>query len=147
MRFSASRCNQFVSVVFLWQLMISKCHVLANEASEVFKKYHTAVVSVHTHRGHSGTGFCIDPQEYVIRKQEQNPGEVRYVITAFHVVKGANKIEVYIYTDEKNADGSWKGQTCRAEISRLDVQRDVAVLAIPCHTCDCKALRSLRTSD
>ena len=148
MSLSASRCSQFVSVVLLWQLMISKCNGFANEASKVFQKYHSAVISVRTDTGHSGTAFCIDPQEHVIGKQQQNTRrEVRYVITAFHVVKGASKINVYIYLDKNNADGSCKVQTCQAEISRLDVQRNVAVLSIPCHTCDCKALRSLQPSD
>ncbi len=133
-----------VSAVVLWlTLPISFANKSGDlkDPSEIFHEHHKAVVTVITSRN-KGTGFCIEPREYVIKRT----GKVfRFVVTAFHVVKDASKVDVYLYQDEKDNKGNWKYEICRAEIYGLDIVRDVALIAVPCDTCNCKRLGSLPT--
>ncbi len=134
-----------VSAVVLWLTFpISYANKSRDlkDPSEIFHEHHTAVVSVITSTNRRGTGFCIEPREYVIK----STGKVfRFVVTAFHVVKGASKVEVHLYQDEKDNEGNWKYEICRAEIYGLDIVRDVALIEVPCDTCNCKRLGSLPT--
>ncbi len=134
-----------VSAVVLWLTFpisyTAKSGDLKNP-SEIFHEYHTAVVSVIADTARSGTGFCIEPREYVVK----STGKVfRFVVTAFHVVEDASKVELYLYQDEKDNKGDWKYEICRAEIHGLDIVRDVALIAVPCDTCNCTRLGSLPT--
>ena len=88
----------------------------------------------------TGTGFSIDPREY---PHKETGKTTRFVITAFHVVKNAQRVCVHLYQNEKDSEGEWKYEICKAEISGLDIVRDVALLAIPCDTCNCTRLGAL----
>jgi S1-C subfamily serine protease len=132
-----------VSVLVLWQLFsisYGKPEDL-NEPSEIFHKYHTAVITVVTDVKR-GTGFCIDPQEY---SSTDTGKKIKFVITAFHVVKGASKIDLYLYQNEKDSNGNWKADVCKADVSGLDIVRDVAFLSIKCDVCNCTRLSALQT--
>ena len=132
-----------VSVVVLGQLFsisYSKSEDI-KDPSEIFHKYHTAVVTVVTDI-HTGTGFSIDPKVYLITGTET---KIRFVITAFHVVKGADRVGLYLYQDEKDDQGNWKKGICPAETWGFDIVRDIALLYIACDTCDCTRLEALQT--
>ena len=132
-----------VSVVVLGQLFsisYSKSEDI-EDPSEIFHKYHTAVVTVVTDI-QRGTGFSIDPKVYLITGTET---KIRFVITAFHVVKGADRVGLYLYQDEKDDQGNWKKDICPAEIWGFDIVRDIALLYIACDTCDCTRLEALQT--
>ena len=112
---------------------------------QIFRKSHTAVVTVIAHTNselRQGTGFSIDPKEY----EFPGTGETfRLGITAFDVVKDALKVVVFLYKDDKDDDGDWKNELCQALIHDVDIARNVAILAILCSTCHCKRLGALQT--
>ena len=119
--------------------MICPTNGQISEAPKIFEKSHEAVITIVSDMG-SGTGFSIDPQTYIYRGKK-----VRYVITALHVVKGAENISVYLYTDKKDKHGDWETRLCDATIDRLDATRDVAILALSCDICNRTGLGSLET--
>ena len=113
------------------------------DPSEIFRKYHTGVVTVITDKSR-GTGFSIDPHEYQYLKTGET---VRLIITAFHVVKGARSVTLHVYKNEKNSEGEWDYNNCPAIVHHLDITRDIAVLVVPCNTntCPCTQLGALLT--
>ena len=124
-----------VSAVVIWQMF----SIASVKSSGVFQKCHTAVVTVVADTK-SGTGFCIDPEEYSIEGAEET---FRFVITAAHVVIRTNRVRVFLY-EHKKTNGNWKLEECPAVIFGLDIMRDLAILAIECDTCDCTLLGALR---
>ena len=141
MKFCADWFYTIISAVALWIILTRSYGESASE-SEIFHKSHTAVITVITETNSRGTGFSIDPKEYVFSRTRNT---VRLGITAFHVVKGARKVYVYLYKDEKDGDGNWKNEKCQAVIYNVNIVRDVAILAILCDTCNCKRLGALQT--
>ena len=130
-----------VSAVFLWQIISVSYARESKDASKIFQQYHTSVVTVITDRAR-GTGFSIDPREY---PDKETGKTVRLVITAFHVVQGAQSVILLIYHNKKNSEGMWESDVCPANVYGLDITRDLAFLAIPCHICACTSLGTLPT--
>ena len=91
--------------------------------SGIFHRSHTAVITVIApDTNNRGTGLPIDSKEYLGTRTT-----VRFGITAFHVVKGARNVHVFLY---KDGDGNWKNEKCQAVIYHVDIPRDVAILTI-----------------
>ena len=95
-RMSCGLCSTLiVSAVILWQLFSiseGKSGDLL-DPSEIFLKHHTAVVTVIAN-GNEGTGFSIDPKEYLVRETGKKS---KFVITASHIVHGVDRIILGIY--------------------------------------------------
>ena len=140
MKFCADWFYTIISAVALWIILTTSYGESASE-SEIFHKSHTAVITVVTETT-QGTGFSIDP---IYNKYPGTRDTIRFGITAFHVVKGARNVSVLLYKDKKDSDGKWKDEKCQAIIYNVDIVRDVAILAILCHTCNCKHLGALQT--
>lgn len=134
--------NWICTIISAVALILTTSYSESVNEPGIFQKLHTAVITVMTETNSRGTGFSIDPEEYIFPGTRKT---VRFGITAFHVVKGARNVDVLLYKDEKNDDGFWKNERCRAVIYDVDIVRDVAILAIMCDTCNCKRLGALQT--